>query len=62
MNEADLDNAIASAKLFLEFAEAMKEYFRANPRAGSSTSYGQIKGLIKHQARLVSHFMSKLRK
>jgi hypothetical protein len=64
MNEIDLDNAIASAKLFLELAEPMKEYFKANPKAGNTNnmSYGDARGLIKHQARILSHFLAKLRK
>lgn len=64
MNEIDLDNAIASAKLFLELAEPMKEYFQANSKAGDTNnmSYGEQRGLIKHQARILSHFLSKLRK
>ncbi|MFN8994501.1 MAG: hypothetical protein ACK5X3_12690 [Pseudomonadota bacterium] len=59
-----MDNAIASAKLFLEFAEVMKEYFQNNPKAGNTNNifYGEQRGLIKHQARILSHFLAKLRK
>lgn len=64
MNESDLDNAIASAKLFLDLAEPMKEYFQANPKAGNTNdmSYGDQRGLIKHQARILSHLLARLRK
>lgn len=64
MNESDLDNAIASAKLFLEFAELMKEYFQNNSYAGNTNNslYAEQRGLVKHQARILSHFLAKLRK
>jgi hypothetical protein len=64
MNETDLDNAIASAILFLQFANSMKKDFQKNPGAGSTNSMGSadLRGLIKHQARILSHLLAKLRK